>query len=210
MYFDVACFQLVFDFPCFGLCSERFQGKRFQGMRVLRKSSFCVFSVILFIHFSTLTSGTSSYIIIWLKVVQRKLQVNLDCFTKCYDHPVNSPRNINTLTSRMWREYEKSSSESCCLDIPPKGHVSSLFHKWYNNKYFEDFLSRRLTKDLVDQFKWMNKLYLSVWVFLMDQGYRKGLWVFSFPLCYLFSCKWPAGYDVANSSTCSVYCLRTA
>ena len=70
-------------------------------MRVLRKSSFCVFfSVILFIYFSTLTSGTSSYVIVWLKAVQRKLQVNLDCFTKCYDHPVNSPHNINTLTSR--------------------------------------------------------------------------------------------------------------
>lgn len=102
MYFDIACFQLVFDFPCFDFCSERFQGKRFQGMRVLRKSSFGGFIFVffcLFIYQRSLPAPQAT-LLFWLKAVQRKLQVNHYCLTKCYDHPVNSLGNLNTLTSR--------------------------------------------------------------------------------------------------------------
>ena len=50
VYFVIACLLFVFDFPCFGSCSERFQGKRFQGMRVLRKSS-CFVILFFFSYF---------------------------------------------------------------------------------------------------------------------------------------------------------------
>lgn len=81
MYFVIACFQLVFDFPCFGSCSERFQGKRFQGMRVLRKSSFCDFIFVLLIYFAFFLQprllATQAISLFWLKVVQHQLQENL-------------------------------------------------------------------------------------------------------------------------------------